>query len=378
MNRCVIAPQHAGVGAALVSAGQFFFTAGFDGNRDYQSSEILPSLAGAAEMQCENSYGKLLQILKNVGLDPNAVIRLDHFTSSQDWLPQRSAIRARIFGRPADLASTGVAAKMAGINMLTTAAIAISPQVEKRVLVSGPQKKGVTSIASAVQAGPFVFLSGVRGTTDRRTGKPVSEEKPTSFKEQVTVCYESILDILAQCGANPNQLLRLDSYVRDINRADEELTIRREVLGGVACASTTLGLPLGARGEVEINGIALVPGQGSKSIFSNEHASDVAAVSGGGWVFISECLGRDIASNGEKQIQLVFDRLKERLALAGSTLDDVLRLDVYLRDIYQRSYLEEVIKTNFGSELPVIIIAGADPRNRSEVAMNAIALSHSR
>lgn len=380
MKRRIVIRQHAGLGAALVEAGPFLFTSGFDGYRDLQSSEIMPGLAGAAEAQCENSYGKLLSVLREVNLGPDAVVRLDHFTSSQDWLPQRSAIRARIFGRPAQLASTGVAARMTGINMLTTAAMATKTQQRKQVLVGGPETHGVSSIASAVQAGPFLFLSGVRGTINRRTGERIAEETPKAFPEQVRVCYESILNILAQCGATPDCLLRLDSYVRDINRADEELAVRHDVLGDVACAATTVGLPLGARGEVEINAVALAPERGRKIDFAGQRKADVPSVSGGGWVLVSECSGNDVndlAGKTDRQIRHVLNTLDERLALAGSALDDVLRLDIYLRDIYQTPRLEEILREHLGSELPAIVLAGAELRNMSEVALNAIALSHS-
>jgi enamine deaminase RidA (YjgF/YER057c/UK114 family) len=375
MKRRIIIQQHPGIGAALVEGGSFFFTSGFDGNRDPALGEILPDLAGRAEPQCENSYGKLLDVLREVNLGPEAIVRLDHLTSSQDWLPQRSAIRARIFGRPANLASTGVATRMTGINMLTTSAIATSAPQRKQVLVGGPETHGVSSIASAVRAGPFLFLSGIRGVIERRTGKRIAEETAQSFPAQVKVCYEGLVDILAQCGATPDHLLRLDCYVRDINRANEAIAVRRDVLGDVACAATTVGLPLGARGEVEISGIALVPEQGTKIVHRGT-TPDVLSVSAGGWVLVSECLGNvpdDLPGKTDEQIRRVLDKLDESLALAGSTLDDVLRLDIYLRDIYRAARLEELLRKHFRDELPAILLAGADPRNGSEVALNAIA-----
>lgn len=377
MKRRILIRQHGGVGAALVGAGPFVFTSGCDGHRDLRTGQIVPVLAGVAEAQCENSYGKILALLREVNLGPEAVVQLNHFTSSQDWLPQRAAIRARIFGKPAPLASTGVAAKMAGINMLTTAAVAIAPPGLKKVIVNGPQY-GMPNISSAVLADPFLFLSGVRGTVNPRTGVGILEETPEAFPAQVKVCYEKIRDILTQCGATPGHILRLDCYLRDISRADEELVIRHEVLGDVACAMTTVALPLGARGEVEIMALALAPGQYDKAVCARSNHARVAAVRGAGWVLVSECLGGsgpELAGQTEEQIRTALNTLSERLAKSGSGVDQVVRLNVYLRDIYQIGCLEQLLRERFGADVPVVVVTGAELQGISEVSLDAVALS---
>ena len=238
----------------LVQAGPFLFTAGCDGHRDLETGAIVPALADAAEAQCENSYGKVCALLARGGAGADAVVRLDHYVSSQEWLLRRGPIRARIFGAPAPLASTGVAAKMAGINMLTTAAIAVTNSDDKRVLVPG-EPYGMGRISSVVAAGPFLFLSGIRATLHPRPEVPVPEETPEAFGAQTRLSYRiiaEIAEILAEVGAEPAHIIRLERYIRDRACIGEEEEACRDVLGAVSCASTTIALPLGMRGEVEI------------------------------------------------------------------------------------------------------------------------------
>ncbi len=383
LKKRILVGKHTGPGAGLVEAGPFLFTSGCDGAREPEAGRIVPALAGAAEAQCENSYGAIASLLRQANLGMDAVVRLDHFTSSQDWLPRRQAIRARFFGKPAPLASTGVAAKMAGINMLTTAVIAVRPPEEKKILVSGPAYR-MENISSAVLAGPLLFISGLRGTVDPRSGVAAPEETPDALQAQVRICYEVMKAILSQCGATTDDILRLDCFLRDVHRSGEEIEARRSALGEVECAATTVGLPLGARGEIEITALALAPGQGRKKVYQRANGAGVAAVCGGGLVFVGECLGgldetttqplRELADNPEKQIHNALDSLVERLRSCGAGLGAIARLDVYLRDIYWVDRLEKILRSRFRTDLPAVVVAGAELSGISSVSLSAIAV----
>ena len=368
--------------AGLIQAGPLLFTAGCDGHRDLATREIVPELAAEAERQCENAYGKIGELLRRANAGYANVVRLDHVTSSQDWLPRRQTIRGKLFGRPAPLASTGVAAKMHGINMLTAFAIAVAAPSDKEVLIPGA-RYGMTNISSAVRGGPFLFIAGIRGTVDPRTGATLPEETPDSFGKQVRKCYEIINAILTEAGAGPSAILRIDAYIRDITRRDEDARIRREVLGEAPCASTTVGLPLGARGEVEITTLALAPGESKRLAVAAKHGlPDVVA--GGGFFFVGECRGNLVVATGEVDTQLGADRagqleraldvLGERLRQAGSSLARVVRLEVYLRDINFAPEAHAILGRRFGSDPPVVSVMGAELDDLVEAKLNAIAV----
>jgi len=368
--------------AGLIKAGPFLFTAGCDGHRDLATGKIVPELAGDVERQCENAYGKIDELLGHADAGYSGVIRLDHVTSSQDWLPRRQVIRGNHFGRPAPLASTGVAAKMHGINMLTAFAIAVAAPSEKQVLVPGATY-GMKHISSAVRGGPFLFISGIRGNVDPRTQASLPEETPESFGEQLRTCYEIIDSILREAGADADAILRLDCYIRDIRRRDEDARIRRQILGNVACASTVVGLPLGARGEVEITTLALAPGN-SKRAAAAAQAGLPDVVAGGGFLFVGECSGNLTLPTGEVDRSLIADRagqleralavLDHRLRQAGSSLARVVRLELYLRDINFAPEANAILRRRFGNDPPVVSLMGAELDDLVEAKLNAIAI----
>ena len=157
--------------AGIVRAGRLLFTSGCDGHRDPASGMISADLWGDGSKQSEISYAGMVSLLDRAGAKPSAVTRIDHFVSSMDWIDQRQVFREEIFGRPAPHASTGVAAKMSGVNMVTTAVVATADAADHRVLVSG-DPYGMGSISGVVQGGPLLFISGVRGVpgSSRRQG----------------------------------------------------------------------------------------------------------------------------------------------------------------------------------------------------------------
>ena len=307
-------------------------------------------------------------MLRRVNADFHSVVRLDHVTSSQDWLPRRQTIRGKLFGRPAPLASTGVAAKMDGLNMLTTFVIAVADPADKEVLIPGA-RYGMNNISAAVRGGPLLFLAGIRGTVDPRSGRTVPEETDDAFPAQVRMCYDIIKAILGEVGADAGAILRLDCYIRDITRSNEDARLREELLGDVACASTVVGLPLGARGEVEITTIALAPEQ-TKTILVPPSNGLPCVVGGGGFLFIGECRGNVTADTGKldqsvtgdrrAQLQRALQVLDTCLQRAGSSSARVVRLELYLRDIYFAEQANAILSQHFKNSPPVVSVMGAE------------------
>lgn len=376
VRKQILALDDAGTGlAGLVRAGPLLFTSGCDGHRELESRAIVPKLAGEPEAQCENAYGGIERLLALGGSGAGAIVRLDHVTSSQDWLPRRQTVRQRHFGRPAPLASTGVAARMHGINMLTAAAIAVADPADKAVLVPGP-KYGMHNISSLVRGGPFLFVSGIRGTTDPRNGRALPEETPEAFAAQTRAAYEIIAAILAEAQAGPEHILRLDCYLRDIRRAGEELAIRESVLGDARCAGTVVALPLGARGEVEITALALAPGHGERVVHAQADGARPGVVGAGGLLFVGDCSAIPATpADRAGQLEGALSALDGTLRRAGSDLSSVVRLDVYLRDVNFASEARARLGRRFGDSPPVAFVAGADLEDLVEVKLAAIALA---
>ncbi len=368
--------------ASLIQAGPLLFTSGCDGHRDPETGRVVPELAGNAERQCEIAYGRIRDLLGHANADISAVVRLDHVTSSQDWLARRQAIRGRVFGRPAPLASTGVAAKMDGINMLTASAIAVADPAKKKVLVEGA-KYGMHNISTAVRGGSFLFISGIRATIDPRTGAALPEETAESFSAQTRMAYDIIRAILRDTGLDAGRILRLDGYIRDASRATEEAAIREEFLGNRLCASTVVGLPLGARGEVEITALALAPGFAKRTLVPKEGKWLPCVVGAEGFLWVGECRGnvtatgqidQGLVGNREAQLESALSLLDATLRRAGSELSRTVRLDLYLRDIYFSHAARAILRRRFNDDSPVVSVMGAELDDFLEVKLNAISV----
>jgi enamine deaminase RidA (YjgF/YER057c/UK114 family) len=367
--------------AGVVRAGGLLFVSGCDGHRDPKSGGIVPTLAADAEAQCENAYGMIHDLLRQAGSEISSVVRLDHMTSSQDWLQRRQSVRGRIFGKPAPLASTGIAAKMSGLNMMTSFVIAVADPVDKNVLVPGP-RYAMENISSAVRGGPLVFLSGIRGTVDPRNGARVAEETADSFGAQTRTCYGIITSILGDCGLTPSSILRIDCYIRDGSRAAEDDAIRREVLGPVPAASTRVALPLSARGETEITVLAAAPGVEKRVLLEEENLPVVTGA--GGMLFVGECRGMDrpaavpanlpLLGNREGQLERALSTLETCLKRCGSDLARVVRLELYLRDIYFAERALGRLRERFKESPPTVAVMGAELEDLIEVKFNAIAV----
>ena len=368
--------------AGVVRAGPLLFTSGCDGHRDPATGAVDPALAGQGGRQTDISYGHVARLLERAGAAPSAVARIDHFTSSQDWIAERQVRRAQVFGRPSPHGSTGVAAKMSGINMLTTAVVAVAADAEHDVVVAGADY-GIGHISALVRAGPLLFLSGIRGTADPRSRTAVPEETAGSFAAQTRICYELVADILERGGSATDAIVRLDRYVRNRNRAAEEAAIGAEVLGPLDAVSTSIPLPMGMHGEVEITALALADGAG-KEVCARDPDGRATVVRGGGFVFVGGCDGAADAATGEPVAALAGDIpgqvdnalaiLEARLGAGATDLAGAVRLECYLRDIYAEEVFRERARAAFASGPPALIVAGAELDGIDEVRLNAIAV----
>ena len=330
---------------------------------------------GRGVAQSDNSYGRIQRLLEQAGSSTSAVARIDHFASSQDWIAERQIKRAEYFGRPAPHGSTGVAARMSGLNMLTTAVITVADSAEHEILVAG-EDYAIGHISSLVRAGPLLFLSGIRGTLDPRTTTPIVEETADSFDAQTHVCYQLIIDILSNGGATRDAIVRLDRYVRDRNRTSDEAAICRSIMGDLDAVSTSIPLPMGMHGEVEITALAVADTK-SKEICASNAAGQATAIRGGGFVLSGEDSDDpklDLAGDIDRQIDNAFAILDRRLRRAGAELAGVVRLEVYLRDIYAMDLFLAKARVVFGDNPSAIVVAGVDHEGITEVKLNAIAV----
>lgn len=83
----------------------------------------------------------------------------------------------------------------------------------------------------------------------------------------------------------------------------------------------------------------------------NEKWAHSGYVIAGEYVFLGYCVG-NIGKSVEEQIHGAFDSMEGQLRDIGLTLDDVVKIDVLFRDIWNIPLLEKVIKERFTHGYP--------------------------
>lgn len=370
--------------ATAMKAGPLLFLSACEGHRDPQTLRLVPTTAGDGEAQSRNAYGRLQRVLEQCGASMGSIARRDHFISGYEWFDRVQRVRDAFFGAPAPLVSTGVAAKMPGINMISCTVVAAAPEEAKHVLV-GPLADSIYNIMRVVRVGPFLFVSGVRGLRDPVTGEAAPEETPEAFGVQMRNCLAWVKKHLEECGAGLDRVVRFDTYLRDVNRGNEYRAIRQEVYGGeVPVASTGVGVLLGGRGEVEVTAVAVVPGVPKEVLWGRARPSYASAVQGGGFIFCSGTVGihdpqtrtilHALAGDKATQVRNTLDRISDTLGACGATLSDIVRLDIFLRDVYFADDLLLIVRERFAGEVPTLTIVGAELYQFAEIEISAIAM----
>lgn len=368
---------------AVSRYGPYLFVAGSDGHRDLATERVDPELAGKATAQCRNSYGRVQRRLERAGFSGDCAVWIQNFTSGQHWRLERMALWPEFFGEEGhgQAVSFGAQTRMDGINMLTSVVLAMVPELPRSVAVKQPARGRASRVT---RVGPLTFVIGVRGHADPETGIHAPEETEGAFDVQLDNCVKAIHGHLGKDGTPLGNLVRLDGMLRAarcVNACEDGL--RRHFDGRLPFGGYAVGTPLGARCEQEIGGIAVVPGEAKSVHWSPADATVAEAVTGGGLIFARNVSGlRDAATgefvdglpgDGPGQVRQAVRNLEGILARAGSGIEQALRFDVFLRDIYAADEIARELRTVLGGHVPTLAFIGAEPRHGAEIEITAIA-----
>lgn len=391
--------------AAVARAGPYLFLSGSDGHRLPETEEIDPRVTWQPEAQTRNSYDRIVRRLERCGYGADCVVWLEHFVSSQEWMQLRLALWRDYFGMKRT-AGGGAQAFMSGINMVTTTALAATPETG-RIIIDGPPTtpfpgpwterarwveqayqpafnlEGVRC-SRAVQVGDFIFTVGVRGHVNPFTGEVAPVEVPEGFSTQIRNSYDEYRAFLSKAGLGFKDLVRVDSHMRNVNRAAEYWAVCQELLGGqIPFATAPAGMPVGGTGEMDMCAIAAAPGVVKEVAWLPERPDVAQAVRAGGLVFASGCAGLHDARSGVRlpelcgdaagQARQAFRRLEAALGRFNIGLERVVRLDVMLRDIYFEDEFLDILRDVCGQAAPAVTVVGGEPEDWAEVELSAVA-----
>ncbi len=271
--------------------------------------------------------------------------------------------------------------------------------------------------AAGVRAGRWVFATGHKGTADFINGmapEVVDTAAPhhgePKYKKEARRIYANFAKVLKAGGTDRRNVLRVDQYYTGGHVVDAYHEIRREFFAGHIPPSTSnLHQKFLLSGQdMEVQLMAAVPKRGFEVRQHRPVNLPVHASSGyspvltcGDFVFIagqtSEALNIDEGPLDpaarmpaghlwkgtpiKLETGFVIERkLKPALAAVGNTLADVVKAQVYLRDVNDIPAFNEVWGHHFGKSPPATsIIITANPGficTEGRIEINTISVRH--
>lgn len=268
--------------------------------------------------------------------------------------------------------------------------------------------------ARGVRAGPWIFATGQCGTDYTSglapevcgDGHPLNGEPPS--KREARRLYRNVEEVLKAGGASLPDVVRVDQYYTGAHAVDPYHEVRREVFKGRIPPSTSnLHQRFARTGQtIELQVMAVAPGMGltvehqsSAATYKIHHSSGYSpSLRAGDFRFVP---GQTAEARNEEEGPLdpvarrpiglwkgtaikletefiILHKMKPSLEAAGSSLDNVVKAQVYLRDRDDVPAFNEVWNSHFKIPPATTIIPTATPgfvMADSRIEINVIALA---
>jgi enamine deaminase RidA (YjgF/YER057c/UK114 family) len=269
--------------------------------------------------------------------------------------------------------------------------------------------------APGVKAGRWIFATGHKGNADFAEGMApavMNSDLPawgsSKHRRESDRIFANLGRVLKAGGASYGNIVRVDQYYSDYRAVPPYHDARRAALGGHIPPSTSILMPrfLLAGQEIEMQMIAAEDGVRVQHIRPKSHAIHASsgyslALTAGDFVFVAGRLADALvltdglapevrlpAGHLWKGVPIKLEtdytikqKLEPALKAAGSSLADVVKCQVYLRDPADFAPFNEVWRAHFAQNPPATsVIPMATPGlaiEEGRVEINAIALSRS-
>ena len=111
--------------------------------------------------------------------------------------------------------------------------------------------------------------------------------------------------------------------------------------------------------------------------------SPAVKVTGGATIFLAgvgattDETGKSLAGDFEGQVQATFERIRSTLAKAGGTLDDIVTMTVFIKDMQYGTRFTQIRREYFKEGFPCSALIGIDSLARAEmmVEVQAVAMT---
>ncbi|MFQ5913091.1 MAG: Rid family hydrolase [Nitrospinota bacterium] len=292
----------------------------------------------------------------------------------------------------------------------------------------------VGNYVMATRAGDLAFFAGMIGVDMERRivfhsfeeagvecpidfGSPVAQRRREPVAVQAWAIYDQYQKILAEHGCTMEHIVKQVVYLRDVSDIPIVEDVARHFFGDSAPATTILQIKQLAVPTylIEIEAFALVPGDPAASARPQSIPSangiepwgrHALATSGGDFIFLSGLMADvpgphkmvrgydDLEAEGRKlatgslvsdhweapivaQAWTVYEKARRVLEAQGSSMDNVVKTTVLLKDMRQLPAVEKVAKKFFPENPPATMILGVPdlPLPGSLVELDVIALA---
>ena len=113
--------------------------------------------------------------------------------------------------------------------------------------------------------------------------------------------------------------------------------------------------------------------------------SPAVKATGGATIYLAgvgataDASGKSLAGDFEGQVRATFERIRATLARAGGTLDDIVTMTVFIKDMQYGSHFTQIRSEYFNIGFPCSALIGIDSLARAEmmVEVQAIAMTDS-
>ena len=269
----------------------------------------------------------------------------------------------------------------------------------------------------AIQAGPWVFVSG-QLATDYRTGLAadavINPDLPfhtSAVKAQARHIFRNVSALMEEAGSSIDNLVRIDQYTPDKKHIDGYLETRNEFITKDRPASTALQMEglMVTDAVIELDCIGMVPGDGFEktALYTDKAAKPLAGYSvgikTGDYVFGAGASPTDfkgsaaylgVAGTGLApearvdpnfwygspiKVQTLYDlhKLEAYLEAGGTSLKHCVKAQIYLSYMEDYHAFQEVWRDYFGDNPPATTVVPVKGMgiHESRVEINVVAVT---
>ena len=308
---------------------------------------------------------------------------LDHVVKAQVFLEDLNEFNAfdevwkEYFNTPPARTTVGTTGLLVKDSMIEIDLIGYVPGELECTAIASDAPQPLATYTEAYRVGDLIFAAG-QLPSDFKTGIPAEARTDPAFpfygsdiKKRTRFVLDNLAKTFAAAGSSLDHVVKAQVFLEDLNEFNAFDEVWKECFNTLPARTTvgTTGL-LVPGAMIEIDLIGYVPGGVACTPVSSGAPQPLAnyteAYRVGDYVFAAGQIPSDYAtgipaaartdpafpfygSNIKKRTRYVLDNLAKTFAAAGSSLDDVIKAQVFMEDLREFDAFDEVWKEYFAT-----------------------------